>query len=78
LSGFEKYSDKVFDEHRKVNENGEGFWYARDMQKVLEYHRLRNFKHVILKAKQACEGSKHEVSDHSADVSKMVEPGLNA
>lgn len=51
------------------------FWYARDLQKLLGYNEWRNFLQVINKAKQACENSKHEVSDHFVDVNKMVPLG---
>ena len=78
MSNFENYSETIFEEHRQTNRYGEDFWYARDLQKILEYHQWRNFEHVILKAKQACEGSKHRISDHFADVSKMVELGSGA
>jgi DNA-damage-inducible protein D len=39
---------------------------------LLEYAQWRNFLNVIAKAKTACEVSGNAVSDHFADVSKMV------
>src|SRR3990167_3580274 len=48
------------------------FWYARDLQKLLHYEKWDNFLKVIEKAKSACLYSKNRVSDHFADISKMV------
>ncbi len=54
------------------------FWFARDLQELLGYTQWRNFLLVIDKAKTACTNAKQEVSDHFADVSKMVDLGSGA
>lgn len=51
------------------------FWYARDLQKLLGYEKWDNFLGVIEKAKSACLHSKNRVSDHFADVGKMISVG---
>jgi DNA-damage-inducible protein D len=51
------------------------FWMARDIQRLLEYDKWSNFFNVIEKAKIACQNSSHIVSDHFADVGKMVPLG---
>jgi DNA-damage-inducible protein D len=48
------------------------FWYARDLQKLLGYTKWTNFEAVIKKAMLACKGSKYDILDHFADVSKMI------
>ena len=45
---------------------------------LLGYVQWRNFLLVIEKAKTACTNAKQEVSDHFADVSKMVDVGSGA
>ncbi len=60
------------------NEDGVEFWYARDLQRLLDYTQWRNFELVIEKAKTACKNSNNEVSDHFADVSKVIEAGKGA
>ena len=60
----------------KVNHKDDlEFWYARDLQKLLDYTQWRNFLLVVDKAKEACAKAGHDVSDHFADVSKMIEIG---
>lgn len=74
----EKYSEVIFENIKCVNEYGQEFWYARELQKVLEYSQWRRFKDVIIKAKQACEKSNNPVDEHFADVGKMISIGHNA
>lgn len=69
------YTESLFESIRHVNEYGQEFWYAREMQIALEYKQWRRFCNVIDKAKIACEGSGNAVSDHFADVGKIVEAG---
>ncbi len=50
-------------------------WSARELQSILSYTKWDNFFKVIEKAKKACTGSGLEVSDHFADIRKMVDLG---
>ena len=54
-----------------VNDDVE-YWSARELQTILGYNQWRNFSQVVEKAKIACESSAINVSDHFADVSKMI------
>ena len=65
----------TFEAHAQRADNGVEFWLARDIQYLLGYAQWRNFVAVINKAKTACEVSSHPVTDHFADVSKMVDLG---
>lgn len=65
---------KNFEESAHVEQDVE-FWMARDIQKLLEYDKWDNFLNVIEKAKTACEKSSHSITDHFADVGKMVPIG---
>ena len=72
------YTESLFESIRHVNEYGEEFWYARDLQIAIEYKEWRNFLKVIDKAKNACQGSDNIVSDHFVKVNKMVNIGSGA
>lgn len=51
------------------------YWYARELQVVLEYKRWDKFCNVIENAKIACEKSNYGVTDHFVQVGKMVKIG---
>ncbi|VAW52345.1 DNA-damage-inducible protein D [hydrothermal vent metagenome] len=64
-----------FEGHAQETENGVEYWLARDVQHLLGYTKWGNFLNVTSKAKTACELSEHTISNHFADVGKMVELG---
>lgn len=68
----------TFEGARQVDEDGNEFWFARDLAPLLDYQQWRNFMQVIDKARLACETSGRAVADHFADISKMVDIGSGA
>lgn len=64
-----------FEAIKRINENGVEFWYARELQKVLQYTEWRNFSKVIDKAKIACENSNQAILHHFVDVNKVADFG---
>lgn len=72
------YGERTFDEIRHRMEDGTEFWFARELQQVLEYTEWRNFCTVVERAKVACENSGVTPSDHFVDVNKMVAIGSGA
>lgn len=78
MKQIEKYNTTTFESIKHINEFGNEYWTARELMVALEYGKWRNFKKVIEKAKLACELSENLISDHFADVGKMVVIGSNA
>lgn len=78
MSELVKYSEQTFDSIKHVNEYGEEYWLARELQPVLEYAQWRRFSDAIERAKLACKNSGFAVEDHFADVGKMVDIGSGA
>ena len=74
----EQYSEDIFEAIKHINDNGQEFWYARELQRVLEYNDYRNFELSIYKAMEACENSNEPVSDHFGEVTEMVTIGSGA
>lgn len=72
------YGEKTFDSIKHYTEDGTEFWFARELQQVLEYTEWRNFCTVIDRAKVACQNSGVDSADHFVDVNKMVMIGSNA
>ena len=65
-------NNKSFEDIKHIDENGIGFWYARELQAVLDYKEWRKFENVINKAKQACENSEISAFEHFVDVDKTI------
>lgn len=78
MSELVKYSEQTFERIKHVNEYGEEYWLARELQPVLEYAQWRRFSDAIERAKLACKNSGFAVEDHFADVGKMVDIGSGA
>lgn len=62
---------KRFEEYGH-EEEGIEFWYARDLQNLLDYTEWRNFYLVLEKAKIACENVGQQIADHFVDVNKTI------
>lgn len=75
MGDLKRYSDQTFEEIKHIDENGAEFWFARELQIVLDYSEWRNFENVLEKAKIACRNSKNDVANHFVDVNKMVTLG---
>ena len=72
------YTNENFENIKHIDENGVEYWYARELQQILEYNKWENFEKVIRKAKQSCENSNISNLDHFLDVRKMVTIGSGA
>ena len=67
----------LFENIKKIDEEGREYWSSRDLWKILEYTEHRHFLPVIEKAKISCENSGHLVLDHFEDILEMVPIGSN-
>lgn len=76
MKDVENYTEKTFEDIRHMDEHGNEFWYARELQQVLEYAKWGNFKNVIKKAIIACENSGISTIDCFADVWKPIVSGF--
>lgn len=66
LSSFESY---------RHESDGVEFWYARELQWLLDYSEWRKFEWVIERAMIACKNSRQKPQDHFVGADKMIELG---
>lgn len=68
----------VFEQIKQTDEDGNEFWGARQLARVLEYTDFRNFQSVINKAKDACLNSGQPVDHHLVDFNEEIIHGKGA
>ena len=78
MDTLEKYTEKNFEDIKHIDEYGNEYWYARELQVALDYKKWQKFENVIENAKIACENSDNAVSDHFTQVGKMINTGKTA
>ena len=69
------YNKSVFEDIKHIDENGNEYWLARELQLVLGYHQWRSLSDLIDRAKIACEESGYNIDDHFAVERKLVNIG---
>ena len=78
MNELKKYTDKVFENIKHIDEFGYEYWSARELGKILEYGEYRKFLPSIKKAMISCEKSEQNVENHFAQIDVMVDIGSNA
>ena len=68
----------IFEQIREVDENGNEYWGARKLSKILEYSEFRHFLPVVERAKEACKNSGLQVPDHFEDYLEEIIHGKGA
>lgn len=71
-------NNTIFEQIKSIDENGNEYWGARQLAKILEYTDFRNFNTVINKAKEACRNSGEILENHIVDFNEMVPIGSGA
>ena len=78
MNNLTNYNEKTFEDIRHIDDNGNEFWYARELKSVLGYTEWRKFEGVIKKAIKSCKNSGNSALDHFVGTDKMVEIGSGA
>ena len=69
----EKWQAKKFEEIKHLDEDGNEYWFGRELQSVLGYAQWRRFCDVIDKAMVSCKLNEQDPKYHFAEVDKMVD-----
>ena len=72
MNEIKEYTEKVFEDIKHIDEQGNEYWHARELMEVLEYKEWRKFDKVIRKAIDACNGSSYCVTNHFVLKDKMI------
>ena len=74
----EKYEKMTFEEIKHVDDNGNEYWYARELQQILGYKEWRYFSAVIEKAQVACSQSNNNINANFGVNTKIVKTGVSS
>ena len=72
MNEIKEYNEGIFESIKHIDDYGNEYWLARELQVALEYSQWRRFNEVINRAIISCDNSKLEINDHFAKVGKMV------
>jgi len=73
-----EYTEKIFEDIKHIDVDGNEFWLSRELGKILNYGEYRKFLPSIKKAIMSCEKSGQVVEDHFVHMGVMVDIGSNA
>lgn len=68
----EEYGNRTFENIKHIDELGNEFWYARELQVVLNYKEWRKFENVIKKAIISCENTGISEAEHFVGADKTI------
>ena len=75
MNEIKEYTEKIFEDIKHIDELGNEYWLARELQSILGYNQWRSTNDLIVRAISACKESKYNIDDHFALYSKMVDIG---
>lgn len=78
MNEINEYTEKIFEDIKHIDENGNEYWYARELQHILGYNQWRSINDLIMRAKVTCKESKYNVDNHFVVQRKMIKLANNA
>ncbi|MDO4962488.1 MAG: hypothetical protein Q4E75_00065 [bacterium] len=75
MNEIKEYTEKIFENIKHIDENGNDYWLARELMPLLEHSKWERFSNAINNAKVACEKSGYNVEDHFPEVGKLIKHG---
>ncbi len=72
MNELKEYTEKLFEDIKYIDDRGNEYWLARELQNILGYHHWRSLNDLIERAKVACQESKYNIDDHFAVQRKMI------
>ena len=75
MSELKEYTERLFEDIKHIDENGNEFWYARELMPLLEYSKWENFNSVIQKSVLSYNNSNNDDSYWLPEVRKPIITG---
>ena len=75
MNELKNINETIFESTRHVDDEGNEYWYARELQQILGYKEWRYFSVVIEKAQIACSQSNNNINSHFGVNTKIVSAG---
>ena len=73
-----KINETIFENIKHIDNDGNEYWYARELQQILGYKEWRYFSVVIEKAQIACSQSNNNINSHFGVNTKIVKTGISS
>ena len=78
MNELENINETLFESIRHVDDEGNEYWYARELQQILGYKEWRYFSAVIEKAQIACSQSNNNINYNFGVDTKIVKTGISS
>ena len=78
MNELKEFKEKTFEDIKHIDEKGNEYWEARELQRILGYKEWRYFSAVIEKAQIACSQSNNDINSHFGVNTKIVAAGKTA
>ena len=78
MNGIEEYNEKTFEDIKHIDDKGNEYWEARELQQILGYKEWRYFSAVIEKAQVACSQSNNNINSNFGVNTKIVRTGVSS
>ena len=77
MNEIKEHTEKIFEDIKHIDEYGNEYWYARELQTMLGYKEWRLFSAVIEKAQIACSQSNNFINSNFGVYPKIVKTGVS-
>ena len=71
MNELKECTEKMFEDIKHFDEEGNEYWLARELQTALDYKEWRKFENVIYKAKIACNNSNIDINEQFVGIDKL-------
>ena len=78
MNNIDEYPKLTFEDIKRIDERGNEYWEARELQQILGYKEWRYFSSVIEKAQIACSQSNNSINSNFGVYTKIVKTGVSS